>query len=121
MAQRKARPSISTRVQQRVKALRAERGMTQEQLCEVAGISLDAVSRIEGGSRVPTLETTEKLAVALGVSFAQLIDDDGAVFPPAFPARVLSVAHMLARADTRVQLAAERLLKILIEVSAERS
>jgi transcriptional regulator with XRE-family HTH domain len=42
--------------------------MTQEQLCERAGISADAVSRIEGGSRVPTLDTLERLSGAFAVS-----------------------------------------------------
>ena len=114
-----ARPPINIRVQQRVKALRRDRGMTQEQLCEAAGISLDAVSRIEGGSRVPTLATAEKLASALGVRLAELVDDDGTPPPaPAFPARVLSIAHTLARSDERVQIAAERIVRILRDVTS---
>ena len=51
-------------VRQRIRELRDERGLTQEQLCERAGISADAISRIEGGSRVPTLETLERLSGA---------------------------------------------------------
>jgi HTH-type transcriptional regulator, cell division transcriptional repressor len=55
-------------VQRRIRELRRERGLTQAQLCERAGISVDAVTRIEGGKRTPTLDTVEQLAAALGVA-----------------------------------------------------
>ena len=55
-------------VRRRIRELRRERGFTQEELCERAGISIDAISRIEGGSRVPTLDTIDSIAKALAVS-----------------------------------------------------
>lgn len=71
------------RVRQRVRELRLERGLTQEELCERARISVDAISRIEGGSRVPTIETVERIASALGVPPAVFFDDDAP--PPVEP------------------------------------
>ncbi|MBX3233590.1 MAG: helix-turn-helix transcriptional regulator [Labilithrix sp.] len=59
-----------------MRELRGERGFTQEELCERAGISVDAISRIEGGSRTPTLDTIESVAEALGVSPLAFFDPD---------------------------------------------
>ena len=42
-------------VREKIRTLRLERGLTQETFCERAQISVDAVSRIEGGSRVSIL------------------------------------------------------------------
>jgi transcriptional regulator with XRE-family HTH domain len=61
-------------VQRRIRELRLARGLKQEELCERAGISADAITRIEGGSRVPTLDTLERLAAALGVLPAAFFD-----------------------------------------------
>lgn len=44
-----------------------------EQLAEAAGISRDAVVRIEDGRRNPRLGTTEALAKALEVTLADLV------------------------------------------------
>lgn len=63
-------------IRRRVRELRGERGFTQEELCERAGISVDAISRIEGGSRTPTLDTIESVAEALGVSPLAFFDPD---------------------------------------------
>jgi transcriptional regulator with XRE-family HTH domain len=46
--------------------------MTQAQLAEAAGLSNDAVSRIERGDREARLITLERLASALGVQVADL-------------------------------------------------
>jgi transcriptional regulator with XRE-family HTH domain len=62
-------------VRQEIKRRRAELELTQEQLCAKAGLSLDAVSRIESGSRVPRLDTLERLATALELSVGELLGD----------------------------------------------
>ena len=51
--------------------------MTQEELCERAGVSVDAVTRIEGGRRVPNLDTLERIAFALAVEPAALMTRPG--------------------------------------------
>ena len=60
----------------RVKALRAKRSLTQAQLAERAGISHGYLSRIEIGMQSPTLEVIEKLAAALKVKPAALLEYD---------------------------------------------
>ena len=58
----------------RLKKLRAERGMTQEALAEKAGISRSYIARLELGQQDPTLGTLEKLAKALKVAVANLLE-----------------------------------------------
>lgn len=55
-----------------IKLLRAKR--PQEELAHEAGISTSTLSRIERGLHQPSLPTLRKLATALGVSLAELID-----------------------------------------------
>jgi XRE family transcriptional regulator, regulator of sulfur utilization len=84
-----AAKSLEQTVKMRIRNLRIERGLTQEQLCEKAGISVDAVTRIEGGSRVPTLDTLARLAGGLNVAVTDLVAGADTVNKPAGPATKL--------------------------------
>lgn len=66
-------PPLSNLVAQQVRRLRLARGWSQEQLAEAAGISRDALSRIERGDRAARLDTLDALATALGVDLPGLI------------------------------------------------
>ena len=46
--------------------VRTEAGLTQAELAERMGTTQSAIARMEGGGARPTLETLEKLAVAVG-------------------------------------------------------
>lgn len=52
---------------QRVKKLREQRNFTQEYLAEKVGIEQATLSNIERGKSHPTVDTLEKLAIALDV------------------------------------------------------
>lgn len=56
----------------RLRQLRRERDMTQEQLAEAASISVDMLSNIERGVNAPSFETLEKLANVLRISIKEL-------------------------------------------------
>ena len=58
----------------RIKALRKQRGWSQEQLAERVGISTQYVSNIERGKENPTLDMLLRLAGALKVSPAEMFD-----------------------------------------------
>ena len=58
---------------QRLKQLREQRGWSQEQLAEIAGLSTRTVQRVEA-SGAASLETRMALAVALGVETAEWVD-----------------------------------------------
>jgi transcriptional regulator with XRE-family HTH domain len=57
-----------------VRRLRRERGLTQESLAERAGLSSDAIRKIERGQMSPTLKTLRRLCHGLGISLSALFD-----------------------------------------------
>jgi transcriptional regulator with XRE-family HTH domain len=66
----------------RIRQLRAEAGLTQDELAERAGIFRTYMSRVETGEANPTLTIVHALAGALGVEVQRLFDPvDTAVQP----------------------------------------
>lgn len=59
-----------------VRELRKAKGMSQASLAEAVGRSTDAISQIELGKSLPSLETLLSLAGALGVPAYALLPDD---------------------------------------------
>jgi transcriptional regulator with XRE-family HTH domain len=59
----------------RVQALRNARRLSQAGLAKAAGLSRGYLSRVELGMQSPTLEVIERLAAALGVKAADLLED----------------------------------------------
>lgn len=53
--------------------IRKERGLTQEQLSELCGLSLQYLSDLERGKRNPTIVTLYEIAQALEVSHVDLV------------------------------------------------
>jgi transcriptional regulator with XRE-family HTH domain len=64
--------SLKNRIGQKIKTLRTEKNLTQEQLAEKAGISIDFLSLIERGRNAPSLESLEKIANALNIEVKDL-------------------------------------------------
>jgi transcriptional regulator with XRE-family HTH domain len=58
----------------RLRELRDRRGLSQRDLAEASGVSREYIARIELGQHDPTLSTLEKLARALKVRVARLIE-----------------------------------------------
>jgi transcriptional regulator with XRE-family HTH domain len=58
----------------RVRELREERGLTITDLANRAGLTRNAVSRIELGHRTPSVDTADKIAHALGVGPGELFE-----------------------------------------------
>ncbi len=63
------------KVGQKIKALRKQRELSQASLAETAGLSQVAISKIEAEQKSPTLRTLEKLAIALGVTVSELLEE----------------------------------------------
>jgi transcriptional regulator with XRE-family HTH domain len=57
-----------------LRRLRTERGITQEELGSRAGIQMADISRYETGNRDPRVTTLARLADALGISIAELLE-----------------------------------------------
>ena len=58
----------------RIRALRRHAGLTQEQLAEVAGISVDFLSLVERGICAPSFDNLEKLTRALNLPIRELFN-----------------------------------------------
>ncbi|QGN54176.1 helix-turn-helix domain-containing protein [Novosphingobium sp. Gsoil 351] len=65
---------IRQRLGRNVRRLREEKGWSQEDYADRAGIHRTYVSDIERGKRNPTVTVVEKLAGPLGVSAGRLLD-----------------------------------------------
>ena len=60
----------------RLKEIRIERGLSQNKLALLSGLSRQAIAFIEQGKKSPTLGTLQKLADALNVSVSMLISEN---------------------------------------------
>lgn len=61
---------------QRIRAIREERGLTQQAVARAAGIATDMVSRLENGHYTsPGLRTLLRIAEGMGVSLAALLPE----------------------------------------------
>ena len=65
--------SASKILSQNVRALRVERGLSQEELAHLSGLDRTYISGVERGIRNPTIAVLEKIAAGLSVSAYQLL------------------------------------------------
>jgi DNA-binding XRE family transcriptional regulator len=57
----------------RIKALREKSGLTQIQLAEKSGLSLEGIRALEQGLRKPSYETLKRIAIALNIGVEKII------------------------------------------------
>jgi transcriptional regulator with XRE-family HTH domain len=57
-----------------IKRVRERQHMTQAALAEAAGVHRVYIAQIEGGTKVPSIATLEKIAKALGVKAGRLLE-----------------------------------------------
>ena len=67
---------LKTQFGKRLRNLRKQKGLTQEQLAETTMISVDFLSLVERGINAPSFDTLEKLAIALGVPVKYFFEFD---------------------------------------------
>ena len=58
---------------ERLRAIRKEKGLTQAELAEKAGIAVNSVRLYEAGARLPKLYTIARMAVAMGLTANDLM------------------------------------------------
>jgi transcriptional regulator with XRE-family HTH domain len=63
---------IAQQVGERIRKLRHERGVSQEQLALKAGITPSYLGQVERGEKSPTIDSVDKVARALQVSLEEL-------------------------------------------------
>jgi transcriptional regulator with XRE-family HTH domain len=57
----------------RVQGLRAERGMTLQELADASGVSVSMLSSVERGTKAPTVVVLDRVAHGLGAQLATLV------------------------------------------------
>ncbi len=67
---------MDARLADRLRGLRAGRGLTLEGLAERSGVSRSMISLIERGESSPTANVLDRLAAGLGVTLASLFAED---------------------------------------------
>jgi len=67
-------PSLRKQFGNRLRSIRHERKLTQEQFAEHVGVSVDFLSLIERGINAPSFETIEQMAKRLRVPVKALFD-----------------------------------------------
>ncbi|MGM9599437.1 MAG: helix-turn-helix domain-containing protein [Faecousia sp.] len=65
---------ISTIIGQRIKNYRLQLGLSQEKVAELSGCHPTYIGQVERGEKNATLESVEKISVALGVPLSKLFD-----------------------------------------------
>lgn len=78
---------------QNLKRLRTRQGHSLERLAKISGVSRAMLSQIETGKSAPTISLLWKIATALGVPFATLLDgqkDNGTVVLRRADAKILA-------------------------------
>lgn len=66
---------IQKRLAVRVKALRLEKGWSQEELAHQAGMHRTFVSQIERATKISSIVTVEKVARAFEITIGELLDE----------------------------------------------
>jgi len=73
---------ITSRIADRVRALRSERGLSLEELAEKSDVSRSMLSLVERAESSPTAVVLDKIAAGLGVSLAVFFQDPTAKVVP---------------------------------------
>jgi len=89
--------------------------LSQRELARRAGLSMDAVHRIESGSRNPSLKTLLELAAALGTSPIELLG--GPVSGKRFRPRVERLAVFLEGQSDEVVEAVDKCMRLMVNLA----
>ena len=97
----------------RVRTIRKQKGITQDQLAARMGRSVDALSNIERGKSLPSFQTIEQLCEALEIELKTLFDFTDLPLPARnvqLLEELYSIARELPHAD--LELAVEQIKAI---------
>jgi transcriptional regulator with XRE-family HTH domain len=105
----------------RLRTLREDRKLSQGDIEKRTGLLRCYISRVENGHTVPSIETLEKLAAALGIPLYQIFYEGEE--PPALPdlsKRGRSKGAKRSAADVKEERYFEKVRRLLSRVKSER-
>lgn len=96
--------SLKNRVGKRIKDLRGQKKLSQEQLAELIERSVDAISNLERGISLPNFETLERLSVALAVPVREFFEvhEEQSMHRASLLARLVDLGRSLTDRDLEV-------------------
>jgi len=107
-----SKDEIVKRLGERLRKLRKERGLSQDQLAELSGLHTNYVGQVERGEKNLTIETLQKVVEGLGVSFEELFRYLG---PMKKKDALGEIVELLAERSSQDQEMALRVLKTVLE------
>lgn len=110
-------PNFAAEFGKRLRSVREERGLTQRELAERAGIQIPQISRYEAGAYLPTAETLVAIAEVLRLDVDTLLgrqDRNGKDEIPIKDLRLLERVRELEKLNRRIRDAAVTVLDALI-------
>ena len=105
---------LMERIGKNVRAIRAERKITQEQLADMLDKNASSITRIEGGQRMMSVASFVEMARVLGVSCDALVYDGDRDM--ALPLK--NIIRLLRGQPTEIVESVERIVRVCLEVFA---
>jgi len=106
------RPNLAARLGRNIAEKRKALGLTQAQIAERLEVDTETVSRFERGVSLPSLPTLERVALTLGTSIADLLDE--------FPGTAYPAAQRIAASMAGLKKADQMLVAELVEGLSKR-
>lgn len=66
--------NINSKIGLKIKLLRNKLGYSQEKLAELSNLNKNSIGAIERGESRPTIDTLERVAIALEIELKELVD-----------------------------------------------
>jgi transcriptional regulator with XRE-family HTH domain len=98
----------------RLADVRKQRGLTQQQLCELVGVHVTQLSNYEAGRSQPTLEVIRKMALALDVTADELVFDKAERQPQMLDKELLKNWEKIDELPDDDKLAVKRIVAALL-------
>jgi transcriptional regulator with XRE-family HTH domain len=97
---------------ERLKALRAQKNLSQGDMEKRTGLLRCYISRVENGHTVPSVDTMEKMARALEVPMYRLFTDEAHVKMPSIPAEFVPSRAVRSKQDQELRALAKLLSRM---------
>jgi transcriptional regulator with XRE-family HTH domain len=97
---------------EKLKALRAQKNLSQGDIEKRTGLLRCYISRVENGHTVPSVDTLEKMARALEVPMYRLFTDEDHVRKPNIPAETIRSTMVRSKQDRELRALAKLLSKM---------
>lgn len=101
---------------QKLRKLRKEKGLTQQEMAQMAGVGIAQMRRYEKGMSSPTLEVIKNIAKTLAVSTDELIFDEGEGIASAkiIDKKLLKQFEQISELSPQDKMAIETILESMI-------